>query len=532
MPDPLQNTFRTLTTTANPFAGELLVAALDVPELGIQREAVNSLAKRGGVREQMEAIRRYPKLPVEIQSLLEDAAPALVPALRQCCLLGRGDFEIAALELTSAGEAFGMVETLLEILQSQRTELHKEAVIAFRHLVNRLYEQLHGHQSAEARVLKNPSQIQHLMLMALDQSLSSFQELAFPEDVVEAILALGGPGHFATNKVLNQASVECRSLAKHLLNVSRHPGVMQMLLDSLGKPHPSARVLEAIQNRSDMEFCLATLRWVPKRWTNTQERNLKQLERLAWLEEGEDALELIPEEMHFALMEFVSAAGFDRNQKLEIRQWIVRHGSPAARNAAVEVLGDLDSHFVKEIVLDGLESEDPSVQAWATSQLREQHVPDALGKLIDRLDSPEICVQTVARQELQGFNLECLLEKFDSLSPDACQNAARLLEKIDPDYLAKLHQELHHSIRRRRIRAIRAALAYGWHEKSAAVLRKLLKDEDNLIRRTAVEVLAHIPTAETRMALKALENDPSQRVRETVEQALAQLGVTQASVGL
>ncbi len=522
MAEPFAQTFQTLTTTANPFAGELLIAALDVPLVSIQTEAVRSLLTRSGVREQMEAVRRYPQFAPPVQRQLEQSATALFPAIRQCLLLGRGDYDLPALELARAGETFGLIETLLDVLRSERTGLYEEAVNTLRHLVNRLYEHLYGHKDAGKPPLKNASQIQHLVTLALDQSLSQFQDLAHAEVVVESLFALSRPGDAIPQKLLAQGTLECRSLAKELLQTSRHPGVMRFVLDSISKPYPPPRVVDALQYREDPEFILAMLRWVPKRWTNTQERNLKQLEKLAWLEKGTEALEMIPEDLQVALVTLTSATGLSRETKQELRQWVVRHGSSEARSAALAVLEELNSETVQEIVLGSLESEDPNVQAWATGQLRSHKVPDALQKLIDQLDNPEACVQAVARQELQGFDLECLLSRFESMSPAALANASKLLQKIDPDCLMRLMYEFHHPIRRRRIRAIRGALAFGWHALVLPALMQLLKDEDALIRRTTIEVLGQIPGPEILAALVSMQNDPHPRVRDAAEEALAQ----------
>ncbi len=523
MAAPLAKTFQTLTTTANPFAGEVLVAALDVPLPSIQREAVKSLVSRGAVREQMEAIRRYREFPAAVRRELEESAQSLVPALRHSLLVGRGELERAALELTRAGEAYGVIEDLLGVLRGANAELQTEAVETLRHLVNRLYGHLHGHQTSESASLRNASQIQHLTLTALVEACQYFHELAYPEGVVESILALGGPGHAASQNVLSQGSVECRSLARELLQTSRHPGVMRFLLDSFSRTFLPPKVVDSVQTRTDPEFILATLRWMPKRLSATQERNLRQIEHIAWLTGREEALELIPEELQTALLRFIAATGLDRDLKTAVREWIVRHGCPEARNEAIAVLDELDNETVQEIVLDGLDSDDPSVQAWATGQLRPQHVPDALNKLIARLDSPEASVQAVARQELQGFDLECLLSRFEEMSPEARANAGALLKKINPNYLSDLTHELEHPIRRHRLRAVRGALAFGWHLQMFPSLFPLINDEDTVIRRAAIEVLGHIPAPESIAALVALKNDPSVRVRESVKRALANI---------
>lgn len=522
MAEPLDLTFQALTTTANPFAGELLIAALDVPVERIQSEAVHSIVARSGVREHIEAIRRYPHFSPALRKQLESSAPSLVPALRQCLLWGRSEYDLPALELSRAGEAFGLIENLLSMLRSNRKELHEEVVGTLRHLVNRLYEHLYAPKEESQPPLKNATQIQHLATLALDQSLAFFHDLAHVEVIVESLFALTRPGDPIPQKLLTHPSKDCRSLAKDLLLSSRHPGVMRFVLDSLSRPNPPSRVIDVLQRRDDEEFILATLRWVPKRWTSTQERNLKQVERLPWLENGTDLL-LIPEDLQTALVTLTCTAGLSREKKQEVREWVIRHGSPEARDVAIAVIEETGMEKVKEIVLDGLDSVDPSVQAWATGQLRNQHVPDALSKLIDQLDNPEACVQAVARQELQGFDLECLLARFEFLSPLALANASKLLQKIDPDCFVKLMHEFYHSIRRRRVRAIRGVQAYGWHLQVLPAILELLKDGDPIIRRTTVEVLADVHHPEVLASLVAMQGDPHPRVREAVDEALAKL---------
>jgi len=414
------------------------------------------------------------------------------------------------------------VEMLLEILAGDRAELHETAIDTLRHLGNRLYDHLNGLGDPEADRPKNAPQIQQIVLKALNDSLASFHRLTHRETVVELILALGGPGHEITQNMINNQSSECRALAKDLLMTSRHPGVMKFVLDSLSRTYPPARVIDALQKRDDPEFVLATLRWVPRRWTNTQERNLRQIESISWIGSSDQVFTIVPEELQTAMLTFVLSTGISREEKSEIRQWLVRFGSPEARAAAAEILKELDSETVQEIVCDSLESEDPEVQAWATKQLRSQHVPDALQKLIDQLDNPSVSVQEVARQELHGFDLECLLSRQEVLSPRARGNASRLLEKVDPGYLTKLVNELHNPIRRRRLRAIRGTLAFGWNVEVTDELLGLLQDDDTLIRRAAVEVLAPVHPADVISALAALKNDPSERVRDTVEKTLAQ----------
>ena len=319
MLDPTSKTFQSLTTTSNRHTGELLAAALDVPYPPIQLAAVQALIDRGSIGEQLEAVARYPHFPHEIRAFLEASATSLVPAMRECLLGGSGEWAAPALELARAGEAYGAIEPILELLASDRQDRHEEAVQTLRSLVNRLYDHLHGHQESKSNRLKIAPQIGQITLTALGKSLAPLAATSHTELVIESILALGGPGHAIAENVLNASNQECRSIARNLLMTSRHPGVMRFVLESLSRTYPSPDVLKAVENRDDPEFVLAALRWVPERWTRTQEQNLRQIERIAWLSDGGEGLSWIPEELQPALIRFVSATGLPQEETLKPR---------------------------------------------------------------------------------------------------------------------------------------------------------------------------------------------------------------------
>ncbi len=94
------------------------------------------------------------------------------------------------------------------------------------------------------------------------------------------------------------------------------------------------------------------------------------------------------------------------------------------------------------------------------------------------------------------------------------------MQKIDPDCHQKLVAELNNPIRRRRIRAARAARQLGLVHEVQSSLLMMLSDSETQVRRAAAEVLADLPNAEVVAGLSGLLNDPSPRVREVAERSL------------
>jgi HEAT repeat protein len=295
---------------------------------------------------------------------------------------------------------------------------------------------------------------------------------------------------------------------------------MRLLFDFLGETYPPRRIFETLRTRDDHEFIAALLRWLPKSPSATQTANLKQIEAVTWLEEPERIADL-PEGLQGQVSAFVLATGLPEARKTEIQEWLVRNASAEGRRGAAQVFDRLDLETTKRILLDSLDSQDEDVSAWATSQLRTRHVPGAFRLLVDRLDSGSTTVQKAARDELRGFTIEHLIAISDRLTPTLCRQAGRLVRKVDPDCVAKLAAMISSPFQRQRIAAAQSVVRLGMVEELREALLGLLEDEDNMIRRIGVEILAEDRTPEVLAAIRELASDPSPRVRQAVERALA-----------
>jgi HEAT repeat protein len=229
---------------------------------------------------------------------------------------------------------------------------------------------------------------------------------------------------------------------------------------------------------------------------------------------------------------FLMTTGLSHPQKMAVLEWMVRYGSPEGRLEATEVLKELADDRVQDVVLESLDSQEPEVQAWATSQLRAWSIPNAMEMLISRLDSPIPEVRQAARDELAGFDVIRVLDIFDHLDSRMRKAVGRLVQKIDPQTPQKLKMEMLTAIRSKRIRAARAALVMNLHLDVADALLAMARDSDNLVRRTAAEVLGKVHSRESIEMLLELTSDGSARVRETASAALDEIkAVREAALG-
>lgn len=525
MSDPLSITFECLASTENQFAVDVLMSGLDVPHDEVRDRCAVALLKRKGTRGKVEVIRRYPHLNPESRVHFDTYAAQLTPALRQCLLHGDEELAANAIEIIRWTSHFEMFPVLIDLVENPDSPHYEAARQAFDELVNLVYENIHVDPRAQGAVkhLRNVSEVRRNMLTALDRACTDFAALRDPGAIVHAVLVLGDPGNFAVKKVMSQSVDACRELVGHLLMTSRHPGIMQLPLDAMSQSYPHAKIYKVIENRSDPEFICHLLRWFPRRLTDNQQKNFGQIHSVAWLKGRDLSLDMIPPGLHDALIAFVTACNLPGELKFQVQEWVVRHGSPDGRLAAAEVLSTLDRKIVHDIIFDSLDSQEEGIQAWATGQLRSQGIPEAFSLLMERLDSPLEAVQAAAREELESFNLDRMLSLFEHLPAEINRRAGELIQKIDPNCIKKLEQELRHPICRKRIRAAHAARAMGLHAKAIGSFVRMLADDDAMIRRTAVEVLADIRTKDSVKALKLALEDTSSRVRDAAKKALEQM---------
>jgi hypothetical protein len=525
MASPVAKTFEVLSVTSSASAVDVLLFALDSPNERISDAAVSALISRRTTRGQVEIIRRLENLTHKARAEVESRSGELTAAFRHSVVHGDEESRRVALEFISATENYDQLVTVLELLYGNSGETHGLVAETFHTLVNRLYEHCHPEKGASAgrRSPHNSARICENVLKSLSKAAGRLDQVSCADEIVEAVLILGDAGSAAVKSVLSQTSPACRERAGGLLLSSKHPGVMRVIFDSLSLRYPHSQVLEALESRDDPEFVCELLRWYPKQPAKVLQANLWQVNRTAWLSRSPLELEMIPPGLQATLVGFVSATGLEAQKKTAVHEWIVRHGASEGRRAAQNVLTGLDQNKVQNIVLDGLDSDDADLQAWATGQLRSRGVPQAVGLLIERLDSPMEAVREAAREELESFNLELMLDIYDEIDATICLRAGELLRKTDSACLSKLIHEMEQPIRRKRIRAARASLAMGMHAEVVPALVALIEDSDTLVRRTAAEVLGTIRTPETCEALQRLLNDSSPRVRAIAATALKEM---------
>ncbi|QDU53154.1 HEAT repeat domain-containing protein [Gimesia panareensis] len=525
MASSITKTFDLLAQSRNSNAINALILALDVDDDLIREQAVFALLQQQSARGLVEVIRRYATHSPAIRKLLETHSKALDAAIRQCLLHGNRELQYCGIEFVRLNHDFRQIPALIDLFENKRLVNHQPdmATQTLRHLIGQLYEHFldRSVDSVYSRsFLKNAKAIRREILSSLMKASEHLQEFDRPEEIMESLLILGNVDDAAIRKILWHSDPETRRLAEQVLRESKHVGVMQLICDFTGVSYPNTKALEALAERQDPEFIAHLLRWLPEHPSELQQTNFRQIGKIVWLDVEQQDFTKIPPVLQTAVIRLISLLELDLPSKKHAQRWMLQHGTPAAKEAAISILRNPDPTEVAEMVLENLDSEDPVQQAWATCQLRAQHVPDAMNLLIEKIDSPIEEVREAARKELASFDVDFVLEHFEGFNPQVCPSVGKLLLKLDPRCLLELSRAMAHPLKKRRIKAARCAQVLELHGELIPALAALTEDSDDLVRRTSAEILGTLSVPAARQALMPLLTDENTRVREVAVKIL------------
>ncbi len=525
MVSSITNTFRLLAQSRNSHAVNALILALDVDSHTTRELAVSALITQQSARGLVEVIRRYATHTPGIRKLLESHSEALDSAIKQCLLHGNRELQYCGLEFVRATSDFRQIPVLISLLENKRLINHQPdlTVQILRSMIGKLYEYFLNHavDSVNPRsTLKDAQDIRRDILNALLTAVDHLWEFDRPEELVECLLILGNVSDTAIRKVMWHSNDDTRQLVEQILSESKHSGVMQLICDFTDVSYPNPNALLAIAERDDPEFITHLLRWLPERSSEIQQANFKQIENIIWLRDDRQEFWKIPSSLQTSLIRLISLIDLDLVSKKQAQKWMLQNGNPDAKEAAIGILRDLDTAEVTEMVLETLDSEDPVQQAWATCQLRAQHVPDAINLLITKLDSPLMEVRQAAREELSSFDVNYVLDHFEEFNPQVCAAVGKLLQKLNPKCMLEFSRAMAHPLRKRRILAARCVQNLELHDQAIPALAALVEDSDDLVRRTSAEILATMPDPAAKQALVPLITDQNTRIREIAVKAL------------
>lgn len=528
MSSPLDKTFSILAQKDKPESLEALEVASVVPLQAVQMRAVKTLLKKRSLDVQVNLIKNWKSFLPEVQAEVERRKDVLNSTVKRTLRQPDPTLQLQALEFVVGTSDYAQIDTLLLMMQNKDQAIQKQLVMAERQLVDQFYDELQQ-EASNGEIGAGNSQLnnQHKKIISqLNELVRDLEDSDYADFVIESLLILGTPESINLDPLFNGGSRYLRKTTNEMLMNSKHPGVMQFIVDSMKQAAPNAYVMESIRQRQDPEFVNHLLTELPSKLNSNQVKNFKKIDSLEWAKSDSLLLDAVLPALHLPLIRLLNNCSLPVDDLVETQKWLIHNSSPEVRLAATEVLASVDNSSVEGIFDDSLSSANPQIQAWATTQIRHQNIPHRFDLLLERIDSELPEVRESAREELKSFNLELMYGIFHQYPVSICRQAGQLLKKLEPHVLEKLTQKICTQVPSRKIRAAQCAHALGLHQEVLPALTTLLTHTDSLVRRAGVEILGDIPTKASYELLVKMQHDPSQRVQGTTIKALRHLQET------
>jgi len=514
----LETTFEVLGNSRNESVVPILIGALDSSDGNLDERAIRTLVARRSKAGHVAVLSRWHMLSPQQRELILEGRGRMSGALRDAVLSGEDQLFENASELVEEFTEFDLVPTLVTLAENKKSEHAQAATELVVRLVNRLSEMVLGNRDKNDR--RDPEAIRRYVLESLERSVERFRRHERAE-LIEAFVILAGPSCGLLKKIIDDPRHACYGTVVNTLSNSRSTGVIELLINFLKISNTSLGVLNVISRRADDPFVKRLLECTGVETLSKVQRNLGRINSFSWLTSDGPGIDRFSEEDQARCVKLITHSGMKQDDLLVILERELIYGEPAGRCAACEALALIPGDHPSQLVLRAARDPDPSVQAAATRQLRDRHLPGTMSLLLKLIDSPHEIVRNASRESLSEFSFENFLTRFEALSDDARRSTGTVVRKVDTETIPSLFAEMENKSRRARMRAIEMAEVMQLVPELSEGLLAMLEDEDHLVRAAAADALQLCQTSEVQEALQHAATDTSTAVQNAAKNSLA-----------
>jgi HEAT repeat protein len=501
---------------------DLLLAALDEPNVTIQDGALAALLERRTVRGHREIIARLSTMDARRREIVRGNPRFLGRALREAiqsadsiqCTIGCD----TALWLRE-------YELMPALVHEAENKANPNQQLAARHVLE-LAELLYQDLALPPRNAggRDPKLTRQHVLHSLERSLARFG-LHKRSEIVEAFLLLAPRDQASLKRILSEPMHDAYMTVVDELTHSTRGGIIRLALSFLDDPLAPAAAIAILGQRHDSKFLEHFLQKIGSRPVSAITNNLRRIDAIGWLNAEPNLLNSFDDETQSGAVQLALLSGIPRSMAYTLIAHLVRFGKPSARRAATQALGGFRGTEANQLVVQAANDADPQVQAIALAQLRSRSIPGALATLLAKLDSPHEIVRSAVRGSLDEFSFDRFQAAFDMLDDQVRTNTGAVVRKVDLRACQRLKEELQARSRTRRLRGVAMATAMNLAGELESCLIERLSDEDHLVRAEAARALAGCSSPAVRAALQTALHDRSIVVQEAAEWSLEQRSV-------
>lgn len=512
-----QRTLSKLWRTPNHTAAEVLVEGILGPSSAVRNGAIAALLRRRDETSQRAFLRIFPQLTEPEVASLGDSSPRLRTTLRK--LLAEHDNESSRLacHYVITCRAFDEFPALVTAASDPKHPGGEAMASIALELARALHDEIVAYRESPRG--RDPSFARRWALAALSSAVDHFSSHRRVE-LVEAFLLITTPSNHTLTSLLTDAEHPGHKPLMTLLESSPSEGAIEVLAKLFDNPGTPLALLETAAARNDAHFRSVFLKALGYPASPRALENVGRLKRLPMLEKVTDDWFRLSPEAQAVAVELVSASRLSRRTKLGIYDQILERGTPYARMAACDALGNIELPEATARLTNLLNDSDPQMVAYAARSLRHHGFNGAVERLAALLDHADDTVRRIAKKSLGDFTFLRYAGKFDSLDERSRRELGRIVRTTDDSAVEQVRREVSAAVLPRKLRGLQMATAMGVVDDMLESIIKQANHQDAAVRAEAVQTLAGSNTSQAGTAIRRAATDANALVRNRAAAAL------------
>ena len=345
-------------------------------------------------------------------------------------------------------------------------------------------------------------------------------------DLLQALLLLTPGDEPALLHVLQDERHAAHAALLAALRTSRCRGAIGVLaaaLTDLGSPQS---LLEIAAQRCDRDGLAALLTHIGYPIGLRVRENCHRLMSFAWVEESRrEVIGDLPAPLQATAVQLAAASQADPGDVARVIELVLGSDDHNARLAACRAIESLPSRVAIDPIRRALESDDPSVVAFAAKMLRAKNFPGATSVLVGMLSDPDAKIRSAAGKSLRELSFAAFRDSYQELPAASQVVVGKLVGKADPMAAPMLRSELGSGAVGRRLRALELIGLTGLGDELAEHLIDCVTNDNDLgVRVEAAGLLGELAASEE--AVEALTQATAARstaLRTAAEKSLRRL---------
>ncbi|MEZ6076671.1 MAG: hypothetical protein R3C56_13715 [Pirellulaceae bacterium] len=511
---PRSTTWETLQKSKNLAAVTTLATGLSSANAELRHLCLQSLLARNEEPARREIVLNWKNYDEKDTSLLRSKRTQFGELTKRLLTGGSLSEKKMALAAIATLDLHDALEEILELVVDTSHALCAQATECLTLMCVRW--------GAQARLGKDVPTVRGRILSCVSDQLALFHQHG-SQSLVDAWLSVVHWDDAGLRSLIRDPRQSAYRAVMSRLRECDRPAVVQLLAGYVARATTPKNVIKILVERRDTAMAIEIAKLSDSHTWQARLKRLRQLPPLASLKAIEAEMSQVNVELEYRLWLMVAASSDDLRQVLRGALRLSKLGTRDARQTAAEML-----RLCRRPELEALV---PAIQA---AEFETDDNEYSLGILTQHiatwLASPSQVLAKAAREFLQDFTVDNLLDQVRHWPTQMAKAMAKIVVLVEPNVTERLTRELQSPAPRRRLAALQATQLLDCADLVSQTLMPLLDDPRLEVRVRTIDLLGALGHEALEQLIPELLADANTDIQDAANRAVRRMKRTKAKV--